>query len=432
MKVLLISLPLNTSYAAAVYPMGLGYIGAILKRLDCEIDVLDIRLNNYEKSYISDYLRKRCAEYQLIGISGMITTYRYAKWLSQEIRKYNPKAVICVGGSISTAGKLLFQDSGVDIVCRGEGEKVITDIVEAIRGNTGMESVPNIFVRKGGEVVTTKTEQPMDINLIPSPAWELFDMKRYTTTPYIVPISTPRITMIIERGCPFECTFCYRNFGRIIRYRNVDKIIEEIKSAKELFNIGHIDFLDEIFNTNTKQVKELCGRIIKEDLNITWRCIGRTDLVDRETLQLMREAGCKWIGYGIESGSQEMLDKMNKKQKIADIEESIRNSREAGLIVTGTFIMGMPGENERTIQETKDFFRRNNMYNLPFFPVPYPGTILYDESKKRGLIKNEEEFIMSLEKDATELIINLTDMPDLELIRLRENLKEEFSQLFPL
>lgn len=432
MRVLLINPPLTTSFPAGVYPMGLGYIGAVLRQLHCDVEVLDIRLNKYDESYVKKFLKKNSGKYDLAGIGGMVTAYRYIKWLAETIKKYNKRAVVCAGGSVSTAGELLLKKSDVDIVCKGEGEKVVTGIVEAMRSNLSFTTVPNILMRSGYDVISTKYEPPMEIDSIPFPAWDLFDMETYTKTPFIAPTNARRITMIIERGCPFECTFCYRNFGRVIRYRNVEKVIEEMKEVVGRYGIGHIDFLDEIFNANTNHVKELCNRIIQEGIKITWRCIGRTNLADKETLQLMYDAGCRWVGYGVETGSQEMLDRMRKKQKIADIEKSIRISREVGLVVTGTFIIGMPGETEETVRETRDFFERNKIFNVPFFPVPFPGTFLYDECLKKGLIRDEEKFIYSLEKDATDLVINLTDMPDRKLIALREGLKNEFGSKYPV
>jgi len=432
MQVLLINPPLNTSLpAAGVYPMGLGYIGAMLRRSDCEIDVLDIRLNKYERTAVSDFLKKNQGKYSLVGIGAMVTAYNYCKWLSGEIRKYNPSSAIIAGGSICTEGELLLNKSDINAVCVGEGEKVVTALANAIRSGEDLSTVSNIMTKSNGKIITTPIEPPMDIDSIPSPAWDLFDMENYTRTPYFVNTGKPSITMITERGCPFECSFCYRNFGRRTRYRNSDKVIEEIKTVVDRFGVGHIDFLDEIFNIDAKYVRELCSKIIREKINITWRCIGRTDLADRETLEIMYEAGCRWIGYGIESGSQEMLDRMQKRQKVENIEKSIKLSRDAGIIVTGTFIIGMPGETEETVNETKDFFRRNRIFNIPFFPVPYPGTLLYDECKEKGLIGDEEEYVTGLEKDVTELIINLTEISDARLIKIKDDMISEFKELIP-
>ena len=432
MDALLINPPLNTAYPTkGAYPMGLGYIGAMLRQAQCGVEVLDINLNGYDQNFLTDFLKNTQGKYKLFGIGSMVTAYQYSKWLSKQIKKYTPDALVLAGGSLCTAGELLLRNSDIDIVCIGEGEKVITDIVEAIRSNKDFALISNILLKRGRDIISTRRESPMDIDSISFPAWDLFEMDQYTKNSYLVPTNVPSITMITERGCPFNCTFCYRNFGRKTRHRNVNNVIEEIKTVIDRYGIGHIDFLDEIFNVNPIQVKELCKNIIHEGIKITWRCIGRTDLVDKETLEIMYGAGCKWIGYGIESGSQEMLNRMNKRQKIENVDKSIALSRKVGMIVTGTFIIGMPGETEQTIQESREFFKRNEIFNIPFFPVPYPGTILYEECKGRGLISNEESYIASLNKDATELTINLTEIPDSRLIELRNNLINEFETLIP-
>jgi len=431
-KVLLINPPLSTKLPVkGAYPMGLGYIGAMLRRSGCEVQVLDIGLNVYNKIYVSDFLKRNRDRYELVGIGCMVTAYAYVKWISWEIKKYNPHAVLVVGGSICTVDELLLKHSDVDIVCVGEGEKIITDIVKTIRSNKDLAGISNIAFKDGDKVVHTHKESPMEIDSIPFPAWDLFDMDQYTRNNYLVPVKTPSITLIYERGCPFKCSFCYRNFGKKVRYRNIDNIIEEIKTVVNLFGIGHIDFLDEIFNVSTDCVRKLCNKIIDEGIKITWRCIGRTDFCDKETLDLMYEAGCRWIGYGIESGSQKMLDRMNKGQKIENIEKSIRLTRDAGIIVTGTFIIGMPGETEQTIQESRNFFSKNKIFNNPFFPIPYPGADLYNEVIKKGLIVDEDKYISSLEKDATELIINLTELPDAHLLKLRNSLINDFKTYIP-
>lgn len=433
MRVLLINPPLFTSFdTKGIYPMGLGYIASMLRLSKCEVDFFDIRLYQYEKAFVTDFLKKNQGKYDIVGIGCMVTAYRYVKWLTHEIKRHNPGVVIVAGGSINTAGELLVERTDIDIVCVGEGEQVITAIVNAMRSNEGFEDVPNLILRRGNEIIRTRTKMPMEIDSIPYPAWDLLDMEQYTRHSFMLPTERPNITMMTERGCPFACTFCYRNFGRTIRYRSTESVVNEIKTLKSLYGIEHIDFIDEIFNADINRVKELCTKMIEEDLDVTWRCIGRTDLTDKEALQLMRAAGCKWIGYGIESGSQTMLDRMNKCQKVEDIEKSLRLSKEAGIIVTGTFIIGMPGETEDTIEETKQFFKRNQIFNAPFFPVPYPGTELYNEVKAKGLIGDEEEFICSLEKDAFELMINLTDMKDSRLVELRNELIGEFQDLFAL
>jgi len=154
MQALLINPPINTSLPAdGVYPMGLGYIAAILKQEGVAVDVLDIRLNGYDKTYVSDFLKKNKGKYDLYGIGGMVTTYSYMKWLSREIRNVSPRAIIIAGGSICTAGELLLQQSEVDIVGIGDGENTVQAIARCLAGNGDFSAVPNALVKKDGGVV---------------------------------------------------------------------------------------------------------------------------------------------------------------------------------------------------------------------------------------------------------------------------------------
>ncbi len=432
MRVLLINPPLNTSLpAAGVYPMGLAYIAAVLRQNHCDVDILDIRLNDYDRSFVSNWFLRNRGRYDLYGIGGMVTAYSWIQWLSREIRKASPSSMIVAGGSICTAGELLLQKSEVDIVCIGDGEKTAQSIVDALHRREDLASIPNALVKRNGSILHTRREEPMALDAVPRPAWELLDMEKYTATSYLVPVTARSITMITGRGCPYNCSFCYRNFGRRLRHRSVDNVIQEMREVVDRYGIGHIDFLDEIFNADRDYVNDLCRRIIEERFRLTWRCTGRANLVDRELLQLMYEAGCRWIGYGIESGSQKMLDDMGKRQRVEDVERSIRLARDAGMIVTGTFILGLPGETEHTIQETEQFFVRNRIFNVPFFPVPYPGTRLFDDCREKNLLSFDESFVDSLEKDATELIVNLTEMPDARLLQRREELDRTYSYLIP-
>jgi radical SAM superfamily enzyme YgiQ (UPF0313 family) len=113
------------------------------------------------------------------------------------------------------------------------------------------------MIMRGGDSVYTRKESPMDLDSIPFPAWDLFDMEQYTRNHFLFPVHKPSITMMTERGCPYECVFCYRNFGRKTRKRNVNNIIREIKTVIDRFGIGHIDFIDEIFNVNPSHVKDM-------------------------------------------------------------------------------------------------------------------------------------------------------------------------------
>ncbi len=427
MRILLIFPPVDTSLPTkGSFPLGLGYISSILLDMGCSVDILDININQFTRSQVVKKI-KELKGYDLIGITGMVTIYGYIKWLTGIIKESLPGIPLVVGGTVASAMPELFlQKTRADIVCIGEGEETVKELIAAIHEKRNLESVKGIYFKRGERIIKNPHRELINnLDSIPFPAWHLFQTKKYIKHHYIVNCPSNSMNLIAGRGCPYSCTFCYRNFGRTVRYRSVENIIEEIKTLKEKYKITHFEFQDELFTLNDKRVVEFCDRVLKEKLKITWRCLGRANLANYEILKLMKETGCHWLGYGIESGSQRMLDSMNKKITVAEAKKAIRLTRKAGINVSATFMIGMPGETRETIRETVEFCKETEIFNVPFFTAPYPGTFLYQSLKSKGFIDDEESFILKMGKDVTNLLINLTDIPDDELILLKKEAEEE-------
>jgi len=431
MKILLINPKIHTNLSPGSFPLGLGYIGAILKKNGYTVEALDIRGSNYSENEVEDFLKNNVNKYDVICIGGMITVYLEIQKLVLLIKKYRPDIPVIVGGTIaSSLPNLVLSKTKADILCIGEGEITVIEILEAFAGKRNLKQVKGIAFRKDGEFCfNLPRELIQDLDSVPFPLWDIFPMENYINAQLIVPRSNSKgINLISGRGCPFRCIYCYRNFGNSVRMRSVDNVINEMKELNKKFGITHFEFQDELFTINKARVHEFCHKLIAEKMDVTWRCLGRADLVDYESLALMKKAGCHWIGYGMESGSQKMLDIMQKNLRVDQIKNAIRISREAGLEVTGTFMMGLPGESVETIKETIEFCKEMKIFNEIFFTVPYPGTQLFTELKESGVIKEEEEFIIKLSGDMTELKINMTSFSDDELHRLKRNAEKEISE----
>jgi len=427
-RVLLILPPINTSLPTkGSFPLGVGYISKVLLDIGCSVDILDININQYTQNEVIRKIKELRKSYDLIGVSGMVTVYAYIKWLTYVIKEYASKIPLVVGGSVaSSMPELLLKNTMADIACIGEGEETIKQLVTAVCKKQNFELVKGISFKRGEKIIKTPHRKLIqNLDTIPFPAWDLFQMKDYLKHPYIVNCPTKSMNLIADRGCPYRCTFCYRNFGRSVRYRSVDNLIDEIKTLNDRYNVKHFEFQDELFTLNDKRVIEFCKKVLKEKIEITWRCLGRANLAKLDVLKLMKEAGCHWIGYGIESGSQRMLDSMNKKLKVNEAKEAIRLTRKAGINVSATFMFGMPGETRESMRETVEFCKEMEIFNVPFFTVPYPGTLLYEQLKSKNLIEDEEKFILKMGKDATNLLINMTAIPDEELIKLKKTAEDE-------
>jgi anaerobic magnesium-protoporphyrin IX monomethyl ester cyclase len=428
MKILLINPKIHTNLSPGSFPLGLGYVGAILKKHEHTVEALDIRGNNYSEDEVEGFLINNVNNYDVICIGGMITVYLEIKKLISLIKKIKPSVPIIVGGTAaSSVPHLVLSKTDADILCIGEGEISVIEILDTLAGNGDLKQVKGIAFKKEGEICfNPPRELIQDLDSVPFPLWDIFPMEKYINAQLIIPRSNSKgINLISGRGCPFRCIYCYRNFGNSVRMRSVDNVINEIKELNKKFGITHFEFQDELFTINKARVREFCNKLITEKMDITWRCLGRADLVDYDSLVLMKKAGCHWIGYGMESGSQKMLDIMQKNLKVDQIKNAIRISRQAGLEVTGTFMIGLPGESVETINETIQFCKEMKIFNDFFFTVPYPGTKLYTELIKSGAIIEEEDFVLKLSGDMTGLKINMTPFSDDELFNLKRNAEKE-------
>jgi radical SAM superfamily enzyme YgiQ (UPF0313 family) len=194
-------------------------------------------------------------------------------------------------------------------------------------------------------------------------------------------------------------------------------VVDEIEALVERYRVNFVGFVDDNMMASERRMIEFCEFMEKKRFAVTWGCHGRVTSAKPAVLQRMANAGCVWIGYGIESGSQKMLDAMNKKATVTQAKEAIVQTRKAGIFANTTFIFGYPGETRETIQETIDFKRELGIECGSFFATPYPGTPLYEEIKSR--IVDQEAFFQSL-GNATDFSINLTDFSNEELFRLKE------------
>lgn len=196
----------------------------------------------------------------------------------------------------------------------------------------------------------------------------------------------PVASMVTSRGCPFQCIFCDRSvFGNRYRCYSADYVIKMIEHLVERYGIRHIIFYDDLFAASGSRIKTICEEIMSKKLNISWTCDARVNTVTPETLALMKKAGCWEIAYGIESGSQKILDLLAKVITLEEIEKAVRWTHEAGIKVKGLFMMGNPLETRGTIKETLDLAKRLpfDIINISKF-TPFPGTEIYKDTYKYG------------------------------------------------
>lgn len=429
MKVLLINSPIRLDAKPNCIPYGLANIASALRNTGCEVEILDLNALRPYRDEIVETLRGR--SWHLVGVSGLITTYQFQKWIIPELKRINPDAPVISGGGLATSSSdLLLEKTPLDIAVLGEGEETMLELCRVVDEGDDLRRVRGIRFREGDCVVTNPRRKNIpDLDRIPFPAWDLLPLEIYLRNPIWGDVAgnssgfrkgvrvTRSMNIISSRGCPFSCNYCYHLFGRSsYRLRSAQNVVDEVEALVDRYGTDFIGFVDDNMMASEARLLEFCDLMGRKRFPLTWGCHGRVTSARPEILERMAEVGCVWIGYGIESGSQEILDAMNKKATVAQAKEAIQNTRRAGIYPNTTFIFGYPGESLRTIQETIDFKREMGIECSSFFATPYPGTPLYEKIK--GCIRDQEDFIRRL-GNATEFTINLTGFSDEEFFTLK-------------
>ncbi len=283
----------------------------------------------------------------------------------------------------------------LDYVIRGEPELTFHELIEARQEGRDLAAVKGVAFRREGEIVINE-ERPLIENLdeLPLPLHHLLPLDKYR----IPMIRGPYAFVLVNRGCPARCRFCIQKvmWKNKVRSRSPEHIIQELKLLGRL-GVHNIHFEADLFTYDREMVISLCQLIRAQGLEIRWTCNSRVDMVDPEMLAWMKRAGCWMISWGIESGSQQVLNRARKGVNLAKIEQALRWAREAGIGNWGYFIIGLPGETEETVEETIRLASRLPL-NLALFhiAVPYPGTDFYEEAKEQGWLRMQrwEDFDM--------------------------------------
>lgn len=308
----------------------------------------------------------------------------------------------------------------VDLVVRGEGERSFLRLVKG----EDPALVPGVSYSRENEILSNPAnQQPVNLDENPMSAYHLPPMERYHTA-LGSSRRSPGIGLIVSRGCPGRCTYCYGHFlGRKVRFRDPQLIYTEIRILMETYGIRGVAFYDDTLTTCRKKVRALCKLLIDNHADLSWSCFSRVDTVDLETLKIMRRAGCHQISVGIESGSEAILGNI---QKDIDLEKAVRmvaDCKKAGIMVRACFMFGNPGETRETIRQTIDFAKRLNpdivLFNIT---TPFPGTKMFDWASSKGYLTTYDW----REYDLANVVMELPSIDKQDLMQAHKQGYREF------
>ncbi len=421
------------------FPLGLGYISAIMKTAGYEVNCLNLNHRNGRAEKILNYeLNKQ--KYDVVCTGGNALMYHEIKIIINTIKKHNSKPITILGGPIiSSEPELIFNALNPSIGAIGEGEETVIEILKNIRKKENWENIDGIiFTNSNGKKTKTKMRKPItNLDLLPYPDFEGIEFEKqlengvYTSCYYLAYLfDHPRVYPILaSRSCPYQCTFCYHDSN--YRKRSLENIIQELRFAIKKYDINLIMINDDCFSVDEKRLYDFCIEIKKLSKEfsrkITWMCQLRVETVNEKMLKTMKDAGCEVISYGFESFSKKVLESMRKKITPEQIDYALKQTLKAKIAVQANFIFGDTAETKETAKETLDYWKKNcdGQVFLDFIQ-PYPGSFIYKQCVKKGIIKDKLELIKNIRNT---LWLNMTEnMSDEEIKGLRNEIFTSWSR----
>lgn len=372
-------------------PDWLAYTTAVLEKEVVDVELYDFPAKNWGKERLYELVTSKRPSVVVLdsttpSIYSDIECARLCKQASDGTH------VVMVGPHASALPDEVLKDGGgaVDAVVRGEYEHTVRDFVLGILNDSGVSNVAGISYINGSGIVHNP-ERPLIHNLdeLPFPAWHHLNLWDYFDGTKLYPY----IDIIGGRGCPYKCIFCLWPqvmHGNRYRLRSAENIVDEMEwvlSEWPRTRDGEFFFEDDTFTVNRQRAHAICDEIERRRLRCTWSVNTRADVLDADLFRHMKSANCRMVLVGFESGSQEMLNRMEKRASIEGYRRFIEIVTSAGLVIHGCFVLGLPGETIGTMEETIRFALSNNLNTVQFSAaVPFPGTKYFDYISKEGLL----------------------------------------------
>jgi radical SAM superfamily enzyme YgiQ (UPF0313 family) len=367
-------------------PYSLLQVASILRNEGHGVRLIDA--NGWNLSWEELTSRIKDMKYDVLIFRFTPTTFNGDTMIASISKKICPKALTAgICWTLRTVPEeVLWGCADLDIYIMHEYETVVPTLISAISNGEDLSTVPGIAYRSSDEVKVNSPAKPLsDWDYLPLPAYDLLPSLRnyFINTPH----GSPFTIMYASKGCPYSCIFCTERNTKL-KKRSAESILSELQYLKKSFDVKTVSFFDETFTIDWNRVVAICEGIKKEKLKIVWYCNTRVDLVNRDLLKIMYDGGCRGISYGVESGSQQILNNAKKGTTVKQAEDAIKWAKEVGIKVYCSFIFGLPGENWSTVDETIKFVKRTLPTGAQFnVAVPYPGTELYRIAVNKGWIK---------------------------------------------
>jgi anaerobic magnesium-protoporphyrin IX monomethyl ester cyclase len=372
-------------------PLNLMYLASSLEKEDYKVEIVDDDLE--QKGYENVSKQAEKISPQLIGVTATTSTINSALKYLDLIKKVLPDSLTVIGGPHTTfmPYETLKDTENLDVVVIGEGEETMVDLTNlTTQDHENIDDVKGIVYRdlKDGKLKTTQNRPLIkDLDELPFPARHLVPFESYGVS------QGQTGGIITSRGCVYNCNYCSSSLimGKKFRSRTPTNVVDEIEELIDKYHINDIGFMDDTFMLNKQRASDIADEIKARDLDMTFVASSRVDRVDKKLLKNLKSSGLKTIYYGVESGSQRILDLMKKGITLKNVEDAVSMAKDVNLEVLTSFILGYPGETEEDMNTTIDFSTKlDSDYCQYSILTPFPGTPIYKDLLEKNLIDNEE------------------------------------------
>lgn len=363
-------------------PLGILSIGSYLKIHGYQVSYLDLFAQKMSKNAFLEYLKTTKPD--MVGVSTYTESYAVVKQVIRLIRQTLPESVIVLGGPhVTFLPEDALKETLADYISRGEGEMTFVELIEYLNyGTIPLDKIAGISYRNEERIIHNEDRQYIEkLDCIPLPSMEEKELQAYHIKQLI----------ITSRGCPGRCVYCASAAlsGRRYRARSAEHIFSELHYKYYVKGESYFAFLDDTFTANKKRLYQFCDYIEKSKMKIVWRCDSRTDILSYEMADRLKETGCVAVHVGVESGSQKVIDSINKHISLEKTEKLVKYMHDIGLQVMCSFIIGHHTDTLETIEETVSLAEKfRDQYQATIglgLNTPFPGTELYKEHEKLGI-----------------------------------------------
>lgn len=318
----------------------------------------------------------------------------------------------------------------IDAVAMGEYDYTILDIANALDKKQPLNDIDGLVFRSGSRIIRNNERSKItnldDFPFVSSIYEKHLNYKNYFSSS----ANYPMMMIITSRGCPFQCSYCVHPQvlqGKEYRSRSAENVVDEFEYIVNHFpDIKEIGIEDDCFSIDKKRVEKICDLLIKRAIDINWYCNVRGDL-DYNLLKKMKEAGCRLVSVGFESGCQNILDNIHKNITIKDYYEFAKNAKMAGILIKGCFIIGSPGDERETMAKSYKFARKLGCDTVRFYPLYlYPGTEAFTWAKENKFIEKDEFSDWLMEDGLQNCILNLKDLSAKDMVYLSDHYEKKY------